>query len=306
MVVRSKSTEVPVLLAHKQAAAPDRAAQKIRAMQAPLFIVMPSKGRFFLQLKRLWEYRELLFFLSWRDVKVRYKQTTLGILWAILQPLMTMVVFTILFGKLGQLPSDGIRYALFTYTGLLPWQLFSSCLGASANSLVRDQQLITKVYFPRLVIPLSTVLVALLDFSISFAVLLGMMVYYGTYPTTTGISLLPAFVLLGIAASLAIGIWLAALNVRYRDVQYTVPFLTQLWLFMTPIAYPTSLVPVEWRTIYSLNPMVGVIEGFRWALLGHMKPPVIAILVSILMTSILLLGGLIYFRRSEASFADVV
>lgn len=297
---------MPVLLTQKQAVAPDKAAEKTRSRQVPLFVVTPSRGRIFLQLKRLWEYRELLFFLSWRDVKVRYKQTVLGIVWAVLQPLMTMVVFTIFFGKLAQLPSDGMRYALFTYTGLLPWQLFSSCLAASANSLVRDQQLMTKVYFPRLIIPLSTVLVALLDFSISFAVLLGIMAYYGTYPTAIGISLLPAFVLLAIAASLAIGIWLAALNVRFRDVQYTVPFLTQLCLFMTPIAYPTSLVPAEWRTIYSLNPTVGVIEGFRWALLGHTKPPVTAIFVCILMTSILLLGGLIYFRRSEASFADVV
>jgi lipopolysaccharide transport system permease protein len=271
-----------------------------------LFVVTPSRGWIFPQLKRFWEYRELLLFLSWRDVKERYKQTILGMFWAILQPFITMVAFTIFFGKLGQLPSDGIQYALFTYTALLPWQLFSGCVTASANSLVRDRQLITKVYFPRLILPLSTVLVGLLDFGLAFTVLLALMAYYHVYPSFAAIALLPLFLLLAIATSLAVGIWLAALNVRYRDVQYTLVFMTQFWLFMTPVAYPSSLVPAEWRVFYSLNPMVGVVDGFRWVLLGTAKQPDPSVFVSMFITSILLAGGLIYFRRSEASFADVV
>jgi lipopolysaccharide transport system permease protein len=273
--------------------------------RTPLFVVIPSRGWIALQLGSLWEYRELLYFLVWRDVKVRYKQTVLGVMWAVLQPFMTMVVFSIFFGQLGQMPSDGLPYPIFTYTALLPWQLFASSLAASGNSLVVNQELVTKVYFPRLVIPLSAVFVGLVDFSVSFVILLGLMMYYGITPTVA-VVFVPLFVLLALAAALAVGVWLAALNVQYRDVQYTIPFLTQFWLFLTPIAYPSSLVPEQWRMLYSVNPMVGVVDGFRWALLGQTTPPETSTVVSLLVTSILLLGGLVYFRRMERSFADVV
>ncbi len=273
--------------------------------RTPLFVVTPSRGWISLQLGSLWEYRELLYFLVWRDVKVRYKQTVLGVLWAVLQPFMTMVVFSIFFGRLGQMPSDGLPYPIFTYTALLPWQLFAGSLAASGNSLVVNQELVTKVYFPRLVIPLSAVFVGLVDFSVSFVILLGLMMYYAITPTVAVVCV-PLFVLLALAAALAVGVWLAALNVQYRDVQYTIPFLTQFWLFLTPIAYPSSLVPEQWRMLYSVNPMVGVVDGFRWALLGQTTPPDTSIGVSLLVTSILLLGGLVYFRRMERSFADMV
>jgi lipopolysaccharide transport system permease protein len=275
------------------------------APRTPLFVVTPSRGWISLQLGSLWEYRELLYFLVWRDVKVRYKQTVLGVMWAVLQPFMTMVVFSIFFGRLGQMPSDGLPYPIFTYTALLPWQLFVGSLASSGNSLVVNQGLVTKVYFPRLVIPLSAVFVGLVDFSVSFVILLGLMMYYGIAPTVA-VVFVPLFVLLALAAALAVGVWLAALNVQYRDVQYTIPFLTQFWLFLTPIAYPSSLVPERWRVLYSVNPMVGVVDGFRWALLGQTTPPDASIGVSLLVTSILLLGGLVYFRRMERSFADVV
>ena len=275
------------------------------APQIPLFVVTPSRGWVSLQLRSLWEYRELLYFLVWRDVKVRYKQTVLGVMWAVLQPFMTMVVFSIFFGRLGQIPSDGLPYPVFAYTALLPWQLFAGSLVASSNSLIVNQGLVTKVYFPRLVIPLSAVFVGLVDFSVSFAILLGLMMYYGIFPSLA-VVFVPLFVLLSIVAALAVGVWLAALNVQYRDVQYTIPFLTQFWLFITPIAYPSSLVPEQWRTVYSLNPMVGVVDGFRWALLGQTPPPDVSVVVSTLVTGILLLSGLVYFRRMERSFADVV
>jgi lipopolysaccharide transport system permease protein len=275
------------------------------ALRTPLFVVTPSRGWISLQLGNLWKYRELLYFLVWRDVKVRYKQTVLGVLWAVLQPFMTMVVFSIFFGRLGQMPSDGLPYPIFTYTALLPWQLFAGSLAASGNSLVVNRELVTKVYFPRLVIPLSAVFVGLVDFSVSFVILLGLMMYYGITPTVAVVCV-PLFVLLALAAALAVGVWLAALNVQYRDVQYTIPFLTQFWLFLTPIAYPSSLVPEQWRMLYSVNPMVGVVDGFRWALLGQTTPPDTSTVVSLLVTSILLLGGLVYFQRMERSVADVV
>ena len=271
----------------------------------PLFVVTPARGWSLPQFASLWEYRELLYFLIWRDVKVRYKQTVLGVLWAVLQPFMTMLVFSIFFGELGQFPSDGVPYPIFTYTALLPWQLFVGSLAASANSLVGNQQLITKVYFPRLIVPLSAVSMGLIDFSLSCVILLGMMAYYGIYPTAA-ILLLPFLVVLAVATALAVGLWLATLNVEYRDVQYTIPFLTQFWLFITPVAYPSSMVPEQWRMLYSLNPMVGAVDGFRWALLGQTTKPDAAIFLSILVTGILLLGGLYYFRRMESTFADVV
>jgi lipopolysaccharide transport system permease protein len=268
-------------------------------------IIRPSKGWVSLKLRDMWEYRELLYFLIWRDVKVRYKQTVLGAAWAILQPFLTMVVFSIFFGRLAGVPSDGIPYPVFAFTALLPWQLFAYALTESGNSLVANQQLITKVYFPRLVIPISAVLAGLVDFGIAFVVLLGMMFYYGIVPTAAALTL-PLFLLLAIATALAVGLWLSALNVQYRDVRYTIPFLTQFWLFATPIAYSSSLVPEPWRVLYGLNPMVGVVEGFRWALLGKSGGVGRLVIVSALVVSVLLFGGLVYFRRMEKTFADVV
>ena len=268
-------------------------------------LIRPSKGWVPFNLRDLWEYRELLFFLIWRDVKVRYKQTALGVTWAILQPFLTMVVFSIFFGRLAGMPSDGIPYPIFVYTALLPWQLFAYALTQSGNSLVANQNLITKIYFPRLVIPIAAVLAGLVDFAIAFVVLLGMMLYFGITPTIT-VFAVPFFVLLVLATALAVGLWLSALNVQYRDVRYLIPFLTQFWFYSTPITYPSSLVPQEWRLWYGLNPMVGVVEGFRWAFLG--KPDIAGslIFVSAGVVLVLFMGGMAYFRRMEKTFADVV
>ncbi|MER3424227.1 MAG: phosphate ABC transporter permease [Nitrospiraceae bacterium] len=271
----------------------------------PVIFIRPSKGRVPLNLKDLWAYRELLYFLVWRDIKVRYKQTVLGVAWVVIQPVFTMIVFSIFFGWLAKVPSDGVPYPIFAYCALLPWQLFAYSLSESSNSLVANQNLITKVYFPRLVIPLSPTLAGLLDFLIAAVVLLGLMAYYGITPTGR-VWALPLFVLLAIATALGVGLWLSALNVQYRDVRYTLPFLTQLWLFATPIAYPSSLVPEPWQTVYGLNPMVGVVEGFRWALLGTGSGPSLMLAVSVATTCGLLLSGLSYFRRMERTFADMV
>jgi lipopolysaccharide transport system permease protein len=278
---------------------------RAQLVDLPTIFIRPSKGLVSLRLKELWEYRELLYFLVWRDVKVRYKQTVLGAAWAVIQPFCTMVVFSIFFGRLAGIPSDGLPYPIFAYCGLLPWQLFSHAMMESGNSLVANQNLITKVYFPRLVIPLSAVLAGLVDFGIAFLVLLGMMAYYGMAPTVAVVTL-PLFILLAIATALAVGLWLSALNVQYRDVRYTIPFLTQFWLFATPIAYPSSLVPEGWRVVYGLNPMAGVVEGFRWALLGTANAPGLMLVVSVVVVLVLLIGGLYYFRRMEKTFADVV
>jgi len=253
----------------------------------------------------VWTYRELLFFLIWRDVKVRYKQTVLGATWAILQPMMTMVVFSVFFGRLAKMPSDGIPYPVFAYAALLPWQLFAYALGESGNSLISNQGLITKVYFPRLVIPISAVLAGLVDFGIAFAVLLVLMLYYGIMPTAA-VLLLPLFIVFALATALAVGLWLSALNVKYRDVRYTIPFLTQIWMFATPVAYPSSLVPEPWRALLGLNPMAGVVEGFRWALLGKATPPGPILIVSVVAVIAMLVGGLLYFRKTESTFADIV
>jgi lipopolysaccharide transport system permease protein len=267
--------------------------------------IEPTRGWVGLNLKDLWDYRELLYFLTWRDIKVRYKQTALGAAWAILQPFLTMVVFSVFFGNLAKVPSDGLPYPIFSYTALLPWQLFAYALSGSGNSLVANQRLITKVYFPRLVIPIASVLSGLVDFAIAFVVLLGMMLYYQVYPTWAVVTL-PFFILLAILTALAVGMWLSALNVQYRDVRYVIPFLTQFWLFLTPIAYPSSLVP-EWiRPLYGLNPMAGVVEGFRWALLGTSNEVGLLVLVSALVVGSLLVGGVVYFKRMEKSFADVI
>jgi len=267
--------------------------------------IAPREGFAALALREVWDYRELLFFLVWRDLKVRYKQTLLGAAWAILQPLMTMVCFSLFFGKLAKVPSDGIPYPVFAFTALLPWQLFSHALVESGNSLVTHQNLITKVYFPRLVLPLASVLAGLVDFAIAFAVLLAMMWAYGIAPGVAIVTL-PLFLLMALMAALAVGSWLSALNVQFRDVRYTLPFLTQIWMFATPIAYPSSLVPERWRALYGLNPMVGVVEGFRWALLGRATAPGPLLAVSAAAVVVLLLGGLFYFRRMERQFADLV
>lgn len=267
--------------------------------------IRPSKGWVSFNLRDLLEYRELLYFLIWRDVKVRYKQTILGFAWAILQPFLTMVVFSIFFGRLAGVPSDNVPYPIFTYTALLPWQLFAYALTESSNSIVSNQNLITKVYFPRLIIPLSAVLAGMVDFSIAFVMLVAMMLLYGIVPTLN-ILTLPFFILLAIAAALAVGLWLSALNVQYRDVRYIIPFLTQFWLFATPIAYSSSLVPEPWHTWYGLNPMAGVVEGFRWALLGTGTTNSSLLVVSIFVVFVMLISGLAYFRRMEKTFADVV
>jgi len=257
------------------------------------------------RLGELWTYRELLYFLVWRDIKVRYKQTALGAAWVIIQPVLTMVVFTLFFGNLAKVPSDGLPYPIFVYTGLVPWTLFAYSLTESSGSLVSNQNLITKVYFPRLIIPLASVLAGLVDFAISFSVLLLLMLYYGITPTLLVLTV-PAFVLLAVLAALSVGIWLSALNVEFRDVRYTIPFLTQIWMFVTPLAYASSLIPERWRLIYGLNPMAGVVEGFRWALLGRTNAPGFLLAASIPVVFLLLVGGVYYFRRMERSFADVV
>ena len=266
--------------------------------------VIEPTGTMSLRPQELWDYRELLFFLTWRDIKVRYKQTALGAAWAVIQPLATMAVFSVFFGRLAKIPSDGFPYPIWAYAGLLPWQLFSYALTESANSLVGSQALITKVYFPRLVIPISAVLGGLVDFAIAFCILLVFFIYYGIVPTAAVVTL-PFFLLLAVATALGVGLWLSALNVNYRDVRYAIPFLTQFWLFATPIAYPSSLIPARWRALYGLNPMAGVVEGFRWALLGT-APPGPMLIVSTLMVVALLVGGLFYFRRMERTFADIV
>jgi lipopolysaccharide transport system permease protein len=272
----------------------------------PFTIIRPSRGWVSLDLRELWEYRELLYFLVWRNIKVRYKQTVLGAAWAILQPVLTMVVFSVFFGRLANVPSDGFPYPIFSYTALLPWQLFARAVTDSSNSLVTNQRLITKVYFPRLVIPISAVLAGLVDFGIAFLVLLGMMFYYRITLTAFAWTL-PLFVLLALGTALAVSLWMSALNVKYRDVHHIVPFLTQLWFYATPIAYSSSLVPEGFRALYGLNPMVGVVEGFRWALLGSKTWGTrTLVVVSALAVVILLVGGLVYFRRMERTFADVV
>lgn len=266
--------------------------------------IRPSQGWVPLRLRDLWEYRELLYFLVWRDVKVRYKQTALGAAWAIIQPFMTMVVFSIFFGRLANIPSDGIPYPIFSFAALVPWTFFSNGLTNASNSLVGSANLLKKVYFPRLVIPLAAVLAGIIDFVLAFVVLLGMMVVYGITPTVNVIWL-PFFLLLALITALGVGLWLAALNVEYRDIRYVVPFLVQFWLFATPIAYPSSLLPEPWRTLYGLNPMVGVVEGFRWALLGTDRAPGILVLVSFVAALLILVSGAFYFRRMEKTFADV-
>jgi lipopolysaccharide transport system permease protein len=267
--------------------------------------LQPSQSWASLRLGQLWDYRELLYFLTWRDIKVRYKQTALGAAWAIIQPFFTMLVFSLFFGRLAKIPSDNVPYPIFTFAALVPWTFFANGLLQSSNSLVMNTNLVTKVYFPRLAIPIATTLAGVVDFCLGFVVVLGMMAYYRVTPRASMVWV-PAFLLLALISALGVGLWLSALNVRYRDVRYVVPFLVQFWMFATPIAYPSSLLQEPWRTVYSLNPMVGVIEGFRWALLGSGKPPGPGQIVSWLAATTILVGGAYYFRRMERTFADTV
>ena len=283
--------------------------------ESPLIIIEPSRGWVAVKLRELWQYRELMYFLTWRDIKMRYKQTVIGAAWAVIQPLMTMVVFSLFFGRLAKIPSDGIPYPIFSYAALVPWTFFASGLGASSNSLIGSTNLITKIYFPRLVIPISSVFSGIVDFVLAFVVLLGMMVWYKVVPQSTDVSInitanvlwLPLFLLLALVTALGVGLWLSAMNVQFRDIRYVVPFLAQIWMFATPIAYPSSLIQNDTlRTIYGLNPMAGVVEGFRWALLGTNTAPGPTIIVSALAALALLISGAFYFRRMEKTFADVV
>ncbi len=268
-------------------------------------IIQRHTGLFHLDLNAIWHYRDLFYFLIWRDIKVRYKQTLIGAGWAILQPLMTMVIFTIVFGNFAKIPSDGLPYPIFAYTALLPWNFFAQALNRSGNSLVGSASLITKVYFPRLIIPLAAAVASIVDFAIAFVILLSMMIWFGLLPTWRMLAL-PSFLLLSLATALSVGLWLSALHVRYRDVGYTIPFLTQFWMYASPVVYPVSLVPEKWRLLYSLNPLVGVIEGFRWALLNTGSPDYSAMAVGGVMVVMLLLGGVMYFGQIERTFADVV
>jgi lipopolysaccharide transport system permease protein len=269
-------------------------------------IIEPSRGWIAINWKDLWQYRELLYFLTWRDIKVRYKQTVLGALWAIIQPFMSMVVFTIFFGRLAGLDkkTGDIPYPIFVFAGLLPWNLFSQSLGRSSQSVVSSAHLITKVYFPRLIIPLSSVGTGLVDFAVAFAILAGMMIYYGVMPTLNVAMVLP-LVFLTVVAALGVGMILSALNVAYRDVGYVVPFVVQLWMFATPVIYPLSIVPKRWQWVMSLNPLTGIIEGYRSAILGTAFDWA-NLGVSVSAAVIAFLAGIVYFKRVERQFADIV
>lgn len=284
---------------------PSAVLERANEKQFPPIRIEPSKGWISLKLDEVWTYRELLYFLIWRDVKVRYKQTVLGIAWAIIQPLFTMMIFSLFFGGLAKMPSDGVPYPIFTLAALVPWTFFANGLTQASNSLVGSANLIKKVYFPRLTVPLASVFSGIVDFVFAFVILLAMMLYYGVVPTVNLIWL-PALLLLALTTALGVSLWLSAMNVQFRDVRYAVPFLTQLWLFATPIAYPSSLLSEPWRTVYGINPMVGVVEGFRWALLGTETALGPMMGVSAVTAVALLVSGTYYFRRLEKTFADVV
>ncbi len=268
--------------------------------------IKPSKGLAALNLRDLWVYRELVFFMVWRDVKVRYKQTLLGMSWAVIQPVMTMLVFTFLFGKVAKLPTDGIPYPVFSFTALLPWGLFVTALNQGSRSLVAHNNMVTKIYFPRLILPMSSVFAGLVDFAIAFVILVGLMFYYQVTPAWNLLWTLPLFLLLAIITALGVALWLSAINVKYRDVNQALPFLTQFWLFITPVAYASSIIPEQWQILYSLNPMAGVVNGFRWALLGSGNGPDAALWVSVAISVLILFTGLFYFRSTEKTFADLI
>jgi lipopolysaccharide transport system permease protein len=271
----------------------------------PVLRIDARRGWLALDLAELWGYRELLYFFVWRDIKVRYKQTVIGAAWAILQPVMTMLVFSLFFGRLAKIPSQGLPYPVFYYCALLPWTYFATAMQSATNVVVDQQRVITKVYFPRVILPISSVVSGLLDFVISFGVFICMMFYYRLVPTKA-VMWLPVFTLLAVLTALGVGLWLSALNALYRDVRYVLPFLVQFWMFASPVAYPSSLVPVKWRGLYGLNPMAGVIEGFRWALTGHGQPPGVLMAASSVAVGLLVLGGLIYYHAVEGKIADVV
>ena len=273
--------------------------------RVPTVVIQPRKGLFHLELGALWQYRELLYFLAWRDIKARYAQTVFGIGWAIIQPLFTMVIFTVIFGKFARMPSDGLPYPIFAYTALIPWTYFARSIERGGHSLVGEAGLVKKVYFPRLVLPISATIGGLLDFIISFGVLLGMMAWYGFRPNW-GMLALPLFLLLILITALSVSLWLSSLNTRYRDIGYVIPFLTQVWMYASPVVYPVSVVPERWRLLYSLNPMTGVIEGFRWALLGKKSPDFIIMALSMTAVLFIFLAGLVYFKRTERTFADIL
>jgi len=268
--------------------------------------IKPSTGLTALNLSDIWVYRELVFFMIWRDIKVRYKQTLLGATWAVIQPVMTMLVFTFIFGTVAKVPTDGIPYPIFSYTALLPWGLFVTALNQASRSLTSNHNMITKVYFPRLVLPLASVLAGLVDFVIAFVIMLGMMWYFGVTPTISVLWTLPLFLLLAIITALGVALWLSAINVKYRDVNYALPFLTQFWLFITPVAYSANIISEKWQLVYSLNPMAGVVNGFRWALLGAGNGPDLALWVSVGISLLILVSGLFYFRNMERTFADTI
>lgn len=273
--------------------------------ETPTTVIRRTTGWARLDLRDLWSYRELVFFLAWRDVSVRYKQTILGITWVILQPLLLMAMFTFIFGMLVRVPSDGLPYPLFVFAGLLPWQFFAHSLMEAGTSVVANERLITKVYFPRLVIPLASVIAGTADLVVALALLVPLMIFYQSIPGMA-ILALPLFLLMTVATALGVGLWLAALNVRFRDVRYTLPFLTQLWFLATPVIYPSSVVPEPWRQFLGLNPMAGVIEGFRWSLLGAKQPSTDLLIVSAVASFLLVVTGLFYFRRMERGFADII
>jgi lipopolysaccharide transport system permease protein len=274
------------------------------ATAAPTFIEPPARWRA-LDVREVWRYRELVYFLLWRDLKVRYKQTVIGGAWAVLQPLLTMVVFSIVFGRLINVPSEGVPYPIFSYTALLPWTFFAGAVARAGNSLIQDPNLLSKVYFPRVALPLAALSSILVDLAVAFAILVGMMLFYGLVPGFTLLAL-PLFLLLALLTTIGVGLWLSALNVKYRDINYVIPLLVQFWLFLTPVAYPSTLVPDAWRPLYSLNPMVGVVEGFRWAILGTESLSVGTAFISAAVALVLSVSGLLYFRRVEHEFADVV
>ena len=272
---------------------------------APTLVIQPPRGWIPIDFRELWNYRELIYFFVWRDIKVRYKQTALGAAWAIIQPFVTMIVFSIFFGKLAKMPSDGIPYPIFTYCALLPWNYFSGAVTRASNSTVQGANLIRKIYFPRLATPLSATVSGLVDFAIAFSVLIAMMFYYKFTPKVT-LLWLPGFMLMAVATALGVGLWLSAMNVKYRDIGHVIPFMTRLWFFITPVVYPTSLLKGFWRFVYNLNPMVSVVEGFRWAMLGKGQQPGWMLGMSAAIVLFILVSGAFYFRRMEQTFADVI
>jgi lipopolysaccharide transport system permease protein len=296
-----------------RAAATSALAQQHAAVGAPaspfsapaIVRIEPPRGWFDLRLAELWAYRELLYFFIWRDVKVRYKQTIIGVAWVVIQPLLTMGVFTLFFGRLAKLPSDNLPYPVFYFCALVPWTYFATALQACTNVVVENQRVITKVYFPRLILPISPVLAGLVDFAIGFIVMLAVIAFYGIRPTAA-VLWLPVFLFLALLTALGVGLWMSALNALYRDVRYIVPFLMQFWMFASPVAYPSSLVPERYRWLYGLNPMAGVIDGFRWALTGHGRPPGPQLVASAAAVLVILLGGLLFFQRMEGAIADRV